>query len=155
MRVISVLNRVLAGVAAAVLAAATLMVFSEIASRMLTGESIAWTVEVSGYSLLYMTFLGAPYLLEKNRHVTIDLLSGNLGGSSGRVLRTGVNFLGAAVCLYFAWFACVVTVDQYVNGIRVTSVMRPYRYLFTAIVPVSMILLAIQFLAHAIRKEES
>lgn len=152
---ISVLNRLFAGVAAAVLAAATLMVFAEIVSRLLTGESIAWTVEVSGYSLLYMTFLGSPYLLEKNRHVTIDLLSGYLSPGANSVLRTLVNLLGAAVCLYFAWFAGLVTLDQFVNEIRVTSVMRPYRYIFTAVVPVSMVLLAIQFFAHAIAQEAS
>lgn len=151
MRGVSILNLVLAGVAAAILVAATLMVFSEIVSRLLVGKSLMWTVEISGYSLLYMTFLGAPFLLEKNRHVAIDLITGALSGLPRRVLGTTTNLFGAAICLYFAWYALQVTIDQYQNGIRVTSVLRPYRYMFTAVVPLSMVLLAIQFLSHAVQ----
>ncbi len=151
MRAVSILNLVLAGVAAAILVAATLMVFAEIVARMLVGKSLMWTVEISGYSLLYMTFLGAPFLLEKNRHVAIDLITGSMSGLPRRVLGTATNLFGAAICLYFAWYALQVTIDQYENGIRVTSVLRPYRYIFTAVVPLSMALLAIQFLAHAVR----
>lgn len=151
MRMISKLNLVLASIAAAVLVAATLMVFAEIISRLLFDRSLMWTVEVSGYSLLYMTFLGAPYLLEKNRHVAIDLLTGALSGTPKKVLDTLTNLFGAVICLYFAWYALQVTIDQYQYGIRVTSVLRPYRYLFTAVVPLSMVLLAIQFLSHSVQ----
>lgn len=150
MRGVSVLNLALAAVAAAVLVAATLMVFTEIVSRLLFDRSLMWTVEISGYSLLYMTFLGAPYLLEKNRHVAIDLITGALTGTPKKVLDTTTNLFGAAICLFFAWYALQVTIDQYQNGIRVTSVLRPYRYMFTAVVPLSMLLLSIQFLAHAV-----
>lgn len=150
MRVVSAVNLILAAVAAAVLVAATFMVFTEIISRLLFDKSLIWTVEVSGYSLLFMTFLGAPYLLEKNRHVAIDLITGALTGTPKKILDTLTNLFGAAICIFFAWYALQVTIDQYQNDIRLTSVLRPYRYIFTAVVPLSMALLAIQFLSHAV-----
>lgn len=150
MRGVSAVNLALAALAAAILVAATLMVFSEIISRLLFNRSLMWTVEVSGYSLLYMTFLGAPFLLEKNRHVAIDLLAGALPATPQKILTALTNLFGAVICLYFAWYALQVTIDQYQHGIRVTSVLRPQRYIFTAVVPLSMLLLTIQFVAHAV-----
>lgn len=150
-RGISIINLLLASLAAVILVLATLMVFAEIISRLLFDHSLIWTVEISGYSLLYMTFLGAPYLLEKNRHVTIDLIANAITGLPGRILGTVVNLFGALICIYFAWYALQVTLDQYQFNIRVTSVLRPSRYLLTMIVPLSMLLLSIQFLLIATR----
>lgn len=148
---ISTLNLLLASLAAVILVLATLMVFAEIISRLLFDHSLIWTVEISGYSLLYMTFLGAPYLLEKNRHVTIDLIANAITGLPGRVLGTLVNVFGALICIYFAWYALQVTIDQYQFDIRVTSVLRPSRYLLTMVVPLSMFLLSVQFILLAAR----
>lgn len=149
MRGVSRLNLLLAGISAATLVAATAAVFCEILSRLLFGKSLIWVVEVSGYALLYMTFLGAPYLLEKNRHVAIDIAIEHLPPRLQTPLAVVMALVGAAVCLYAAWYGLVVTLDQYQFGIRETTVLAPRSYLLTAVFPLGMFLLAIQFVAQA------
>lgn len=150
MRGVSRLNLLLASVSAAVLLAATAAVFAEILTRFFFGKSLVWVVELSGYSLLYMTFLGAPYLLEKNRHVAIDILTESLRPRWRVPLAFAMALLGAAICLYSAWYGLLVTIDQYQFGSREATVLAPYSYLLTWVFPLGMLLLAIQFLAQAV-----
>lgn len=150
MRGVSRLNLLLAAISATVLVAATAAVFAEILSRFFFGESLVWVVELSGYSLLYMTFLGAPYLLEKNRHVAIDIVTEHLRPRWRTPLAIVVALFGAAICLYAAWYGLAVTLDQYQFGSRETTVLAPPSYLLTWVFPLGMFLLAIQFVAQAV-----
>jgi hypothetical protein len=52
----------------------------EVTIRWLGGASQLWVIEVSEYALLFITFLGAPYLLAKNLHVVMDLVYDSLAG---------------------------------------------------------------------------
>lgn len=150
MRVVSRLNLVLAAFSAAVLLAATSAVFAEILSRFFFGKSLVWVVELSGYALLYMTFLGAPYLLEKNRHVAIDIVTENLRPRWQKPLAFVVAIFGAMICLYAAWYGLKVTIDQFQFGARETTVLAPQSYLLSWVFPLGMFLLAIQFFAQAV-----
>lgn len=149
-RGLSRLNFLLAVISAVVLVAATGAVFAEIMSRLLFGKSLLWVVELSGYALLYMTFLGAPYLLEKNRHVAIDIVTENLHPRWRVPLGFAMSLLGAAVCFYAAWYGLAVTLDQYQFGTRETTVLAPRSYLLTWVFPLGMFLVAIQFVAQAV-----
>ncbi|QTF92706.1 TRAP transporter small permease subunit [Halomonas sp. BM-2019] len=149
MQGVSRLNLLLAGISAAVLVVATLAVFCEILSRLFFGRSLLWVVEVSGYALLYMTFLGAPYLLEKNRHVAIDVVTEHLPPRLRMPLAFVMALIGAGASLYAAWYGLQVTLDQYQFGIRETTVLAPRSYLLTWVFPLGLFLVAIQFLAQA------
>ncbi len=150
MRGVSRLNLLLAGISAVTLVAATAAVFCEILSRLIFGRSLLWVVEISGYALLYMTFLGAPYLLEKNRHVAIDIVTEHLPPRLQMPLAFLMGVLGAAICLYAAWYGLAVTLDQYQFGTRETTVLAPRSYLLTWVFPLGMLLLSIQFVAQAV-----
>lgn len=147
MRAVSRINLWLAWFSAFVLLLSTSLVFAEIMSRLMFGKSLVWVIEISEYSLLYMTFLGAPYLLEKNRHVAIDLVVEALPLSIRRLLVALLCFVAAIACGYCAWIGVLVTVDQWEFGLRETTLMRPPSYLITMVFPVGMALLSIQFFA--------
>lgn len=147
MRAISCLNLWLAWLAGLVLLVSTGLVFAEILSRLVFGKSLVWVIEISEYSLLYMTFLGAPYLLEKHRHVAIDLVIEALPRLPRRVLTAVMCALAALACGYCAWVGVLVTLDQWEFGMRETTLMRPPSYLITVVFPLGMLLLAIQFVA--------
>lgn len=150
MRGVSRLNLFLAGISAATLFVATAAVFCEILSRLIFGKSLVWVVELSGYALLYMTFLGAPYLLEKNRHVAIDIVTTSLPPRLQVPLAFLVALLGGMICLYAAWYGLLVTLDQYQYGSRETTVLAPRSYLLTWVFPLGMSLLSIQFVVQAV-----
>ncbi|MDR3332293.1 MAG: TRAP transporter small permease, partial [Synergistaceae bacterium] len=43
-------------------------------SRYLLNKPFAFLIDYSSYSLLFIAFLGAPWLLQQNGHVSIDML---------------------------------------------------------------------------------
>ncbi|MBB3141390.1 TRAP transporter small permease [Halomonas organivorans] len=150
MRGVSRLNLWLAWLSGLVLVAATTLVFLEILSRVLFDHSLVWVIELSEYSLLYMTFLGAPYLLEKHRHVAIDLITDALPEWARRLLVGVLCALAAVACGYCTWVGGLVTLDQFEYGMRETTLMRPPSYLITMVFPLGMLLLTIQFVAQTL-----
>ena len=118
-------NLYFAVLGAIVLAAVTTLIFAEVALRTMFGSSRLWVIEVSEYSLVYLTFLGAPYLLEKNRHVVIDLVVDALKGGSRRTLLFLNEALGTVLCAILTYAGVVVVIDQIQSGIREATVMVP------------------------------
>jgi C4-dicarboxylate transporter, DctQ subunit len=145
MRAMGFLNLVLAIIAAAVLFAVTMMIFAEVTFRYFGARSQLWVTEVSEYSLLYITFLAAPYLLQHRRHVTVDLLTSGRTGASVRVINLVVASLGFALCVLLTIKGIDLVMDQYAMGIRRITVMAPRSWYIFAAFPAGMALMAIQF----------
>lgn len=123
----------------------------EVIGRALGAASRLWVIEASEYALLFVTFLGAPYLLEKNRHVVMDLLSERLSGAAQWVLQLFNAALGLAVCVILTVIGVQVVLDQLDTGVREVTVMRPLSWWITAAMPIGTALMAIQFLDALIR----
>ncbi len=140
------LNLGLAIIATIVLFAVTMMIFAEVSWRYLGGRSQLWVTEVSEYSLLYITFLAAPYLLQHNRHVTVDLFLSSLSGRAARALALLIAALGCALCLLLTVKGAQLVLDQYAMGMRRISVMAPRSWYIFAAFPLGTGLMALQFL---------
>ncbi len=150
-RFFSLLNLICAILGAALLFVIAAMVCLEVFTRAMGGASRLWVIEVSEYLLLFIAFLGAPYLLEKNRHVVLDLLYNNLRGRP-RQLVQGVNALiGLAVCAVLSYAGLQVVLDQFIEGTREVTVMRPLSWYISAAVPLGMVLMTMQFLDQFVR----
>lgn len=139
-------NLCLAILAAAVLFAVTMMIFAEVSWRFLGGRSQLWVTEVSEYSLLYITFLAAPWLLQHRRHVAVDLFLATRRGRSAQILQVLIAALGLALCLLLAVKGVQLVLDQYSTGLRRISVMAPRSWYIFAAFPLGMALMAVQFL---------
>ncbi|WP_189607399.1 TRAP transporter small permease [Saccharospirillum salsuginis] len=151
MRLFSRINFALACIAAVVLLCATSFVFLEILSRFFLGKSQIWVIEISSYSLLYMTFLGAPYMLEKQRHVAIDLLTDALGEPWRSRLAFVMSLLAALICGVLTWYGTAVAWDQFQFGTREASLLAPKSYWLTIVFPIGMGLMTVQFIDQAIK----
>ncbi|MCL4675691.1 MAG: TRAP transporter small permease [Pararhodobacter sp.] len=149
-RFFSRLNLWLAILGAGILFFAASIIFFEVVSRAVAGTSRLWVIEVSEYSLLYITFLGAPYLLEKNRHVTLDLLYASLTQGWKSLLRLLNSAIGFAICAVLTVVGFDVWMDQIDTGVRATTVMAPPRYWITPALPLGMFLMAVQFVFQGI-----
>ncbi|WP_323037770.1 TRAP transporter small permease [Pararhodobacter sp.] len=145
-RFFSRVNLWLAILGAGILFFAASIIFFEVVSRAVVGTSRLWVIEVSEYSLLYITFLGAPYLLEKNMHVTLDLLHLSLSLGWQAILRVINSVIGFAICVVLTKIGIDVMLDQIDTGVRATTVMAPPRYWITPALPLGMFLMAVQFL---------
>ena len=129
---------------------ATIICF-EVLVRALGGASRLWVIEVSEYSLLFITFLGAPYLLEKNMHVVLDLIYNAFPRGPKLILQLINATIGFSVCAVLAYVGLGVVIEQYTVGVREVTVMRPQSWWITAALPFGAALMAVQFLDQILR----
>ena len=123
----------------------------EVTGRAFGAPSRLWVLETSEYSLLYISFLGAPYLLEKNMHVVIDIVYTSLTKKL-RLFFQGLNsILGFLVCIILTIVGVMVVVEQYALGVREITVMRPLSWWLTAALPLGAGLMSVQFIEQFIR----
>ncbi|OAN73338.1 hypothetical protein A8B78_18620 [Jannaschia sp. EhC01] len=150
-RVISGLNLVLAIIGAALLFMIAVIICLEVTLRASGFASQLWVIEVSEYSLLFITFLGAPYLLEKNMHVVLDLIYDKLTGGPRLMLQILNASIGFALCAVLAVVGVSVVIEQFELGVRQVTVMRPQSWWITAALPLGMGLMAVQFFDQIVR----
>jgi len=150
-RLFSRLNLICAIFGASILFFIAAIIFMEVVGRAVTGSSQLWVIEVSEYSLMYITFLGAPYLLEKNRHVVLDILYNSVGPGWQRLAALFNAGVGLALCVVVTIVGIGVVIDQIGSGVRETTVMAPQSFWLTMAMPVGMFLLGFQFLDQGVR----
>lgn len=144
-RMIGYVNLALAIVAAAALFAVTMSIFAEVVWRYSGGRSQLWVTEISEYSLLYITFLAAPYLLQHRRHVTVDLLTAGRTGPAARMLNVTIAATGFILCAIVTVQGIDLVLDQYATGLRRVTVLAPRSWYIIAAFPLGTGLMAIQF----------
>ncbi|PJK27387.1 TRAP transporter small permease subunit [Minwuia thermotolerans] len=150
-RLVTWLNRVGFWIAMFCLVTLTVIVFYEVFCRYFLRAPTDWVVEVSGYLLVVMTFLGAGYLVFENGHVRLDLLNAMV---SPRV-AAGLDLFAH---LFISLFAAVMVVQGYDMvaqayrfGWLSTSLLETPLYIPQAALPIGSALLLLQALAAAVR----
>lgn len=103
-------DRVVTTVALGLYVAMIVVVGIQIAARWIFqpyfGESLPWTVNLSQFLLVYVTFVGAAVASAKREHISLDLLVSRLSERSLRVLfavRTLLAFAFVAVMVRGAY----------------------------------------------------
>lgn len=124
----------------------TLTVVTEIIMRTFWNRPITGTVQIIGYALLYMTFLGAAWLLRDDGHVKMEVVLARLKPGTQALLNIITSTLGAIVCLIIAWYG--VRVLRYILQVDYRAIQELEVSLFpiVLIIPVGSFLLFIQFL---------
>ena len=134
---------ILAGIIAAFV---TLAVCAGILSRYLLNRPMAWVIEISEYSLLYMTFLSAAWVLRNNQHVAVDLIYSRLGNRNKAIADLFTSIMGGLVFVIIVIYGTKVTVSQYVTKYFTPTFLEAPKFMITIIIPVGAFLLFIQIL---------
>lgn len=135
----------MAGLAGLLLLFITISICASIGLRTLNIQVPLWSVQVNEYSLLWITFLGAAWLLRKNRHVYLDVLTRRLNVRHRHLLSIAHNLLGLSVCGFLTWVCGAVTWDHYRRGvIDVRAVDFPKHWILV-VVFAGFLLLTLEF----------
>jgi TRAP-type C4-dicarboxylate transport system permease small subunit len=146
-RAVPVLDRVmdlLAGAAGILLILIMLLVTYLVLMRYLLGQPPGWVVEICQYMIFALTFLGAPWLLKKGGHVAVDIV---LAGLNQRANSTST--VGMLTSFFLAWYGAGSTWQHFTEGIPVIEILRIPKALLLAFIPISFLLLALEFLRQA------
>lgn len=123
----------------------TLFVSYSVILRYLHIKPPIWILQFTEYALLWITFLGAAWLLRKGGHIRIDTVITRLGPKAQGIIEVIIAVLGFVVCFVIVWFGTGKTLEFYERGILdVKGVIVPIMPLFL-IIPVGGFMLLLQF----------
>jgi TRAP-type C4-dicarboxylate transport system permease small subunit len=90
---IRLLDRVFTVAAALIVAATAVITCIAVFFRSVLHSSLPWPEEISGYLLVWTSFLGAYLGVREDRHIAFDLFVEALSPSRRRILQTITDFL--------------------------------------------------------------
>jgi len=108
-------------------------------------QPFAWLFTSTEYSMLYITMLGAPWLVRERGHVHIELVIASLRDPWSGWLSRFVAAACAGVCVMLAWQGYdLVSTNIARNDFDVRAYYFP-RWLLSISFPISFGLMAIEF----------
>lgn len=135
----------MAGIAGAMLVWLMISVITSVVMRNAGLQPFAWLFTSSEYAILYMTMLGAPWLVREKGHVHIELVTAALPGPARRVVSRLVAVSCVAVCALLAWKGAELLITNIQrNDLDVRAYYFP-KWILTLAFPISFGLMAIEF----------
>ena len=127
----------MAFVAGATLVWLMVSVIGSVLMRNLGMQPFAWLFTSAEYGILYMTMLGAPWLVRAKGHVHIELVTSALSEAPRRVVSRLVSFTCVVVCVILAWKGVDLLLTNIERGDVDTRAYYYPRWLLTISFPLS------------------
>lgn len=127
------------------------IVFStaQMVSRYFLNSPLAWVEEVSMIILIWMTFIGAVWLVRKDQHIRVELLD-ELGYPRVRTVLYTLYDLASIAFLILLAIGGYQLIDL-MSWDRTPALQIPYSFI-VSIVPVTAALMAVGFVLQIVRR---
>lgn len=132
-------------VSACVIVFITVAVGGEVLLRMAGLPAFGWTLELSEYGLIMVSFLGAPWVLRHQEHISVDIVIRRVRPVVARVMLTIADVISAIACLILARFAWQAMHESFIRGAILYNYFETPQWVILAILPLGALLLAIEF----------
>jgi len=123
-----------------------LTVSVDVIMRYLVKRPMFWVGELVEYALLYITFVGTPWVLKEDGHVKVDILIKRMGSQKRKIFNVIASLIGIFVCVILTYYGLRVTWDNFVRGVCNPTLMEFPKAPLLAIIPIGGFLLIIQFM---------
>ena len=144
-RLVGTIVAALAFIAGALLVWLMVAVVVSVAMRNVGMQPFAWLFLSTEYALLFITMLGAPWLVRERGHVYIELVTAALSPGARNVVSRGVSLLCVLVCIVLAWKGAELVATNIERGdFDVRAYFTP-KWWLTVAFPVSFGLMGIEF----------
>ena len=127
-----------------------LTVCLEVTMRYFFGSPITLAVEVSEFSIWFITFLGMAWLLKEEGHVNIEFLVDFLTPKNRNLLNSLTSIVGAAMCLAMVIFGAQSTWTSFEIGRVTRTAMMVKQWPLLIVLPVCFFFLFIQFIRRSL-----
>lgn len=141
----------LAAVAAVLLVTMMLITVLRVVLRAGFNIGLLGVDQIAGILMVYVTFLGAGWVLRKDGHVAVDLVLVHLPPPVRRTIEIIGSLVASAACLVIAYYAVFAVKLSLERGILVAAEFEIPRAVYLVVIPVGCALLGIQFLRRAVR----
>ncbi|MGI9333706.1 MAG: TRAP transporter small permease [Gammaproteobacteria bacterium] len=137
----------LAVLAALLIFAMSLWITYDVIARYFFDIASPWSFDLSEYALVWITFLGAPWVLMQDRHVRIELLVDVAPRAVQRALGAAVSVVAIGACAVLTWRTGSAAIEYYENNIMMPRIWRIPKVWPYAAVPIGSALLMLAFAA--------
>ncbi len=123
----------------------------KVGMRVFFNHGIHGIDQISGIMMVYLTFLGAAWVLRKDGHVTVDIVTTIVSAPVRRYMLITASILSAIVCLIMAYYGYHSVVRSVQRGIMVAAELEIPRAINLAVIPVGCSLLCVEFVLRTLR----
>ena len=107
---------------------------------------IWWLFEGVEYVLFIGVFIGAPWVLQQNAHVRVDVVISNLPKAAAAKLERFVDIMGFLLCTLLFIYGVRATIVEFVDMTYPDKDLRIANWFVLSFFALSFLLLAIEFL---------
>ncbi len=148
-RILDKIMEIFAFLAGLILAFILLSVCLEVFMRYFLNRPLQWVVELTEYALLYITFLGAAWLLKRGGHINVDIFLSLLSSRTRAGLKIFSSLIGIIVSFCLVWYGFAVSWEHFQDGIYNITLLEFPKAPLLAIIPIGSLLLLAQFIRRA------
>jgi TRAP-type C4-dicarboxylate transport system permease small subunit len=150
-RLLDLIIDTLAVLAGVIFAAITVVLTVNVAMRLLVRSNVYGMVDGIEMGLMAATFLGAPWVLKKNAHVSVDIMLIGLAPATRRHVDRMTALIGAALSLIFCWASVNALLIAWTRGSMMRGVLTMPEWIPLLAPAIGGALLAVEFLRRAAR----
>ena len=123
----------------------------EVVLRYFFDRPQVWVIELSEYALLYITFLGAAWVLKADGHVKVDLFTALLNSRVRAICSLAGFIVCVMVSLVLVVYGARVTWGHFSEGIYNPTILEVPKSAILLVIPLGGVTLLIQSLRGAVR----
>ena len=121
----------------------------DVVMRYFFSRPTLWSQDLNENILVYATYLSAAWILKRDRHVAINILTDRLPPQGRRLMDIIASFLGFLTSGILLWQSLDYTLDLFLSGqLHIRSLVIP-KWLSWAPIPFGSTLLCIYFAKRA------
>lgn len=129
------------------LAVLVVMIFREVVWRYIFKNPSIFSVEISEYILIFITFMSAAWVLHENRHVNMTIITCRLPKKVQIYLEIISSSLTVVLCAVVIWKGFQMVIMAYSGGYHSASLVNFPLWIAYLIIPCGLIFLLLQYIA--------
>lgn len=114
--------------------------------RYFLNLSLVGLVELCAMSLLFVTFLGSPWVLRRNGHTSMDVVIKQFRPRTRAFINMSTSLVCAIICFIMVWYGTQVFWTRFQKGTYLFSHVNIPDAYFLFVIPLGSLFLFIQFL---------
>lgn len=144
-RVFLRVNAALSRLAAFFVVFMTLSILYDITARFFFSAPTIWVIDINEYLLVYLTFVPAAWILMRDRHVKVELVTSQLQPRTQERLGVATDIFGLLYCVILTWQGWLVAREALERGYEFSTALAFPRFPVLVIVPIGAAWLALAF----------
>lgn len=122
-----------------------ILIAREVIWRYLLNKPSVFSVEISEYIMIFITFMCAGWVLHKNAHVSMTVVTDHLPARVKIVLDIVTSLLTMAVCCVIIWKGALSAVIAFAGNYRSASLIQFPLWISYSFIPLGMTILFLQY----------